>query len=81
MIEYVRIVDRSPQKQDKFIASARVGRIYRVIEFGRDYYLLSVKGKPIVMDSWYCEPSNRDDYLTQDKKVEPEEDFSEAYSD
>lgn len=77
----MRVVDRSPQKQDKFVNSARVGRIYRVIQPGRDYYLLSVKGKPVMMDSWYCEPSSKDDYLMQDKHIEPEEDFSEIYSE
>lgn len=86
-LEYARIV--APQVkggrssryrktvETKFISRARVGRIYKVIERGTDWVLLQVNGKPVYIDSYNIEASNREDYLNQDKKAQVEEQFED----
>lgn len=79
IVSYVKLVDPSTSwwKKDKFISGARVGRIYKVVEVGVDYYKIVCNGRPRIVDKCFGEISSRDQYLEQDKPVREEEDFSE----
>lgn len=79
IVSHVKIVDPTTGygKKDRFISGARVGRIYKVIDIGVDYYKISSNGRPVLIDKCFGQASSLDQYLEQDKPIREEEDFSE----
>lgn len=67
----------SPAEPSKYLSGCKVGRIYPVIEQGRDYFKVRANNRSVCLESWACQPSSEDEYKNQDNPIliEEEEDY------